>query len=160
MGDFARGKFPMAKGGIEASTSNRQAVESGAFASEAGGALFAFEIPKLKSQLRENKAWKRYTLFRGFKVRGFGGIVSPGAPGLPSVFRKPNSPSSAPPLVLLAGDCTGSAYIFAPTNKQTLGVTAEYIKNDYTSVKELAKTKENEKLGTFILLIALLPLLP
>ena len=38
--DFVKGKFPMAKGGIEASTSNRQAVESGAFASEAGGALF------------------------------------------------------------------------------------------------------------------------
>merc|ERR1719231_316559 len=38
LNDFVRGKFPMAKGGIEASTSNRQAVESGAFASEAGGA--------------------------------------------------------------------------------------------------------------------------
>ena len=158
--DFIGGKFPMVKGGIHASSTKRQAVESGAFASEAGGALFAFEIPKLKSELRENKAWKRYTLFRGFKVRGFGGIVSPGAPGLPYVFRKPNSSPSVPPLVLLAGDCTGSAYVFAPTNKQTLGVTAEYIKNDYTSVKELAKTKENEKLGTLILLVALLPLFP
>ena len=158
--DFVKGKFPMAKGGIEASTSNRQAVESGAFASEAGGALFAFEIPKLKSQLRENKAWKRYTLFRGFKVRGFGGIVSPGAPGLPYVFRKPNSPSSVPPLVLLAGDCTGSAYVFAPTQNQTLGVTAEYIKSDYTSVGESSRMKQNEKLGTLIFLVALLPLFP
>ena len=32
--DFARGKFPMVKGGTNASSANRQAVESGAFASD------------------------------------------------------------------------------------------------------------------------------
>lgn len=37
-------------------------------------------------------AWKRSTLFRGFKVRGWGGIFSPGAPGFPYVFRMPNKP--------------------------------------------------------------------
>jgi hypothetical protein len=52
-------------------------------------------------------------LFRGFKVSGWGGIISPGAPGFPYVFRMPNKPQ-APPLILLAGDCTGSAYVFAP----------------------------------------------
>lgn len=36
--------------------------------------------------------WKRQTLFRGFKVCGWGGIFSPGAPGFPYVFRMPNKP--------------------------------------------------------------------
>jgi hypothetical protein len=52
-----------------------QAVESGAFASENGGGLFAFEIPKFNpkkeniiEKLRDYSSWKRYTLFRGFKV--------------------------------------------------------------------------------------------
>eukprot|EP01038_Epipyxis_sp_PR26KG_P014638 gene14638-19661_t len=62
--------------------------------------------------------WKRHTLLRGFKVRGWGGIFSPGAPGFPYVFRMPNKPQS-PPLILLAGDCTGSAYIFAPSPTTT-----------------------------------------
>ena len=57
--------------------------------------------------------WDRQTLFRGFKVRGWGGIFSPGAPGFPYVFRMPHKPQT-PPLILLAGDCTGSAYIFSP----------------------------------------------
>jgi hypothetical protein len=36
--------------------------------------------------------WRRTTLFRGFRVRGWGGIFSPGAPGFPYVFRMPNKP--------------------------------------------------------------------
>lgn len=36
-------------------------------------------------------AWERSTLHRGFKVRGWGGIFSPGAPGFPYVFRMPGS---------------------------------------------------------------------
>lgn len=36
--------------------------------------------------------WRRQTLFRGFKVCGWGGIFSPGAPGFPYVFRMPNKP--------------------------------------------------------------------
>lgn len=63
-----------------------------------------------KHQLRH---WSRQTLFRGFKVRGWGGIFSPGAPGFPYVVSLPNSHN---PLILLAGDCTGSAYIFSPCN--------------------------------------------
>jgi hypothetical protein len=39
--------------------------------------------------------WKRHTLFRGFKVRGWGGIFAPGAPGFPYVFRMPNQPQVA-----------------------------------------------------------------
>mmetsp|Transcript_7011 Transcript_7011/g.15577 ORF Transcript_7011/g.15577 Transcript_7011/m.15577 type:complete len:327 (+) Transcript_7011:96-1076(+) len=57
--------------------------------------------------------WPRYTVCSGFKVRGWGGIFSPGAPGFPYVFRMPNKPHSLP-LILIAGDCTGSAYVFAP----------------------------------------------
>jgi hypothetical protein len=34
--------------------------------------------------------WRRHTLFRGFRVRGWGGIFSPGAPGFPYVFKFPN----------------------------------------------------------------------
>lgn len=71
------------------------------------------ELTKEKVDTAGGKSWKRHTLFRGFKVRGWGGIFSPGAPGFPYVFRLPNKPQ-APPLILLAGDCTGSAYIFAP----------------------------------------------
>jgi hypothetical protein len=111
--DFVRGKFPMIKSGNDI-YDGRQAVESGAFAAESGGALFAFEIPALESPTTEDakmlvhrsSSWKRHTLFRGFKVRGFGGLVSPGAPGLPYVFRLPKRPNSSP-LILLAGDCTG-----------------------------------------------------
>ena len=33
--------------------------------------------------------WQRSTLHKGFKVRGWGGIFSPGAPGFPYVFRIP-----------------------------------------------------------------------
>jgi len=66
----------------------------------------------------ESLNWKRHTLFRGFKVSGWGGIISPGAPGFPYVFRMPNKPQ-APPLILLAGDCTGSAYVFAPRLEDT-----------------------------------------
>lgn len=111
--DFVKGKFPMIKTGNDI-YDGRQAVESGAFASESGGALFAFEIPladsprtvDAKTFVHQSSSWKRYTLFRGFKVRGFGGIVSPGAPGLPYIFRLPKKPNSSP-LILLAGDCTG-----------------------------------------------------
>ena len=46
-------------------------------------------------------------------MRGWGGIFSPGAPGFPYVFNMPNKPHS-PPIILVAGDCTGSAYIFTP----------------------------------------------
>ena len=44
------------------------------------------------------------------------GFLSPGAPGFPYVFKMPGAPLTAPPLILLSGDCTGSAYIFAPRN--------------------------------------------
>lgn len=180
--DFIRGKFPMVKGGASAKDTKRQAVESGAFASEAGGALFAFEIPKTKQEFKQTAAWKRYTLFRGFKVRGFGGLVSPGAPGLPYVFRFPNrqgrtTPDSIhsdgnshevvavppPPLILLAGDCTGSAYVFAPTKNATFGVTSEYSKgysSDYSTLKRTQNNKYQEQLAIFFVLVTLLPLLP
>ena len=102
--DLLKGKFPMIRRGRDAQDAKRQAVQSGAFASESGGALFAFEIPKSRKDFRHAEAWRRYTLFRGFKVRGFGGIVSPGAPGLPYVFRLPEH-YLCPPLILLAGDC-------------------------------------------------------
>ena len=48
---------------------------------EEGGALFAYEIPsKTFSKKALNiSQWNRHTLFRGFKVRGWGGIFSPGA---------------------------------------------------------------------------------
>ena len=44
------------------------------------------------SNLSTSLDWKRQTLFRGFKVCGWGGIFSPGAPGFPYVFRMPNKP--------------------------------------------------------------------
>jgi len=81
--------------------------------SRKGGSLFAYEIPQNKSN---NNEWIRHTLFRGFKVRGWGGIFSPGAPGFPYVIQHPNQPKGSP-LIILAGDCTGSAYIFSPINK-------------------------------------------
>ena len=48
--------------------------------SEEGGALIAYEIPShtyTKKSLNISQ-WNRHTLFRGFKVRGWGGIFSPG----------------------------------------------------------------------------------
>ena len=77
--------------------------------SEEGGALFAYEIPQTKPLIRkkkrirdegvfetegrrsdENDGWKRHTLFRGFKVRGWGGIFSPGKPYPPSILFPPS----------------------------------------------------------------------
>lgn len=40
--------------------------------------------------------WPRHALFRGFKVRGWGGIFAPGAPGFPYVFRLPHKPQVGP----------------------------------------------------------------
>lgn len=67
-------------------------VENGRYADfvEKGGSLFAYEIPASivcpsNPDSRHLKNWKRQTLFRGFKVRGWGGIFSPGAPGFPYV---------------------------------------------------------------------------
>ena len=97
---------------------------------EGGGSLFAYRIPTGSPEEREesisilntttndrfwhkSQSWERNALFRGFKVRGWGGIFSPGAPGFPYVFRMPGRENS-PPLILLAGDCTASAYIFTP----------------------------------------------
>jgi len=77
---------------------------------ERGGSLFAYKIPRSEDG---DNAWTKHSLFRGFKVRGWGGIFSPGAPGFPYAFRMPDKPNE-PPLILLAGDCTGSAYIFSP----------------------------------------------
>ena len=118
-----RGKYPRVKTGGAGDFRNgeRLPLESGrqASASAAGGSLFAYELPINVKQAPPfggqggGYLWKRHTLFRGFKVRGWGGIFSPGAPGFPYVFNMPGRPH-APPLILLAGDCTGSAYIFAP----------------------------------------------
>jgi hypothetical protein len=55
-----------------------------------GGSLFAYAIPRAKGVTLDS--WKRSTLFKGFKVRGWGGIFSPGAPGFPYVFRMPHKP--------------------------------------------------------------------
>lgn len=62
-------------------------------------------------------SWPRTSLFRGFKVSSWWAFFSPGAPGFPYVFKMPGAPRG-PPLILLSGDCTGSAYIFAPRNGQ------------------------------------------
>ena len=123
-GDYPRvrtGRFNGVRGG------ERLPVENGDIAPlvEKGGSLFAYELPlsssmfKKKTRTYSNNRldWKRNTLFRGFKVRGWGGIFSPGAPGFPYVFNMPDRPSSAP-MILLAGDCTGSAYLFAPSIQQ------------------------------------------
>lgn len=117
-----RGRYPRVKTGGAGNFRNgeRLPLERGSKASEsaAGGSLFAYELPSPGvSSMPEGLTslpWKVHTLFRGFKVRGWGGIFSPGAPGFPYVFHMPGQQREAP-LILLAGDCTGSAYIFAPT---------------------------------------------
>jgi hypothetical protein len=52
--------------------------------------LLTTSISRLPLDISE---WTRSTLFKGFKVRGWGGIFSPGAPGFPYVFRMPNKPN-------------------------------------------------------------------
>ena len=123
-----RGRYPRVKTGGAGSfrSGERLSLERGSKASElaAGGSLFAYELPSPRPASTQQGAgstsppWKVHTLFRGFKVRGWGGIFSPGAPGFPYVFNMPGQPRAAP-LILLAGDCTGSAYIFAPTDRET-----------------------------------------
>ena len=76
------------------------------------------------------------TLFRGFKVSSWWGVFSPGAPGFPYVFQMPNNPVG-PPLILLSGDCTGSAYIFAPKPPAT------HAKHSAAS-KDLAEDPKND----------------
>ncbi len=101
------GRFKGIRGG------ERLPLESGLISNniEKGGSLFAYALPSKNN----NTKWSRQTLFRGFKVRGWGGIFSPGAPGFPYVFHMPEQSPKSPPIILLAGDCTGSAYIFSPT---------------------------------------------
>lgn len=101
------GRFKGIRGG------ERLPLESGLISNdvEKGGSLFAYALPPKNN----NSKWSRQTLFRGFKVRGWGGIFSPGAPGFPYVFHMPEQLPTSPPIILLAGDCTGSAYIFSPT---------------------------------------------
>jgi hypothetical protein len=132
------GKYPRIKTGDYGSglrPGEKHTVENGpgAIDTENGGSLFAYAIPGLNeagknidesgAPFKEKKEktrpsigrgyWERKTLFRGFKVRGWGGIFSPGAPGFPYVFKMPHE-EEGPPLILLAGDCTGSAYVFSP----------------------------------------------
>lgn len=104
-----------------------------------GGALYAYEIPRPSSSSSSSPSsshwstnedhqlhnWKRIELFKGFKVRGWGGIFSPGAPGFPYVFHLPKKKISSPPLILIAGDCTGSAYVFTPRDSTSPSSSSE-----------------------------------
>ena len=114
-----RGAYPQIRPGGSAGHGAKSGADGGA-----GGALYAYELPSTRSSAKEKKSWGRRTLFRGFKVRGWGGIFSPGAPGFPYVFNLPSRPN-APPLILLAGDCTGSAYIFSPVDRAGSGAGGE-----------------------------------
>lgn len=138
------GRYPRVKtGGTGLRTGEKVSIETGSLAAstDSGGGLYAYEIPyptvpstlplpfpavmkaeALHHSLADSPtSWVRQTLFRGFKVRAWGGIFSPGAPGFPYVFQMPTKSKRTasprpfrPPLILLAGDCTGSAYVFAP----------------------------------------------
>lgn len=107
---------------------------------EVGGSLYAYEIPAPSSSSAEGDsaststvsgagdgvydvtAWRRSTLFQGFKVKSWGN-VNPGAPGFPYVFymdeEGSKSSGSGRPMILLAGDGTRSAYIFSPCSEDT-----------------------------------------
>lgn len=138
------GVFPIVRTGVDGENLPRDSMVS------SGGSLFSYAIPddsdddtsiseskvldmnfeKVNNDRLHVRNWPRQTLFRGFKVRGWGGIISPGAPGFPYVVRMPNSNK---PMILLAGDCTGSAYIFVPSadNKISLSNCKKYqIEND------------------------------
>jgi hypothetical protein len=138
------GQFPRVRTGERPGAGLRKgdkvSAETGPGAApyEDGGALFAYALPDAEAweagegmdggahvrvgvpaggrDFHMRVPWERHTMFRGFKVRGWGGIFSPGAPGFPYVFKMPHKPQT-PPLILLAGDCTGSAYIFSPLKK-------------------------------------------
>lgn len=147
------GQYPRVKtGGTGLRSGEKVSVEAGALAAstDSGGGLYAYEIPypeipkitfpvpasitkqdngQADAHDSNLPSWPRHTLFRGFKVRAWGGIFSPGAPGFPYVFQMPPKSNKAgkqtaaaqkpfrPPLILLAGDCTGSAYVFAPVSE-------------------------------------------
>lgn len=106
--------------------------------SKAASADCTKDATKSASAALNISSWARKTLFKGFKVRGWGGIFSPGAPGFPYVFNMPNRPHAAP-LILLAGDCTGSAYIFSPrsvsghANQKTYGDNGDHAKASLTA---------------------------
>jgi hypothetical protein len=111
------GQYPRIKTGESGfQIGERSVVERSKPNNEEGGALFAYEIPAFRpteslsirpteihtdrpTELSSSSSgdsiqhWQRHTLFRGFKVRGWGGIFSPGAPGFPYVFKMPNSPN-------------------------------------------------------------------
>lgn len=107
----------MGKGSIENSSSSSSGKEGSTEGRDLGSPPSSFLSSSSNSHFQVSK-WMRKTLFRGFKVRGWGGIFSPGAPGFPYVFQMPNRPQD-PPMILLAGDCTGSAYIFMPSTSTT-----------------------------------------
>lgn len=82
--------------------------------SSTGGSLFVYQIPSRigtsqrpqhnspstkvicvenhkSEESATNTQWTKRALFRGFKVRGWGGIFSPGAPGFPYVCEMPRT---------------------------------------------------------------------
>ena len=107
-----QGEFPKVLEGkyIESSQGTDRMCESSAeFLTKddvLGGSLLAYKIPdrigevtryregslnKPKKQRQQlSKIWSKKSLFGGFKVRGWGGIFSPGAPGFPYIFKMPN----------------------------------------------------------------------
>lgn len=99
-----RGETAMA---LKSDDNQKDSVIPGYGESIPGGALLAYEIPLIRKGLNNQEdskitegvpkfrplsSWTRHTLFQGFKVRGWGGIFSPGAPGFPYVFRMPRKP--------------------------------------------------------------------
>jgi len=117
---------------------HRQDANRAAAPNVEGGSLFAYELPRAPPTVPSasspspsssslslpvpSLSWPRTSLFRGFKVSSWWAFFSPGAPGFPYVFKMPGAPRG-PPLILLSGDCTGSAYIFAPRDGDSGGAS-------------------------------------
>mmetsp|Transcript_110113 Transcript_110113/g.307858 ORF Transcript_110113/g.307858 Transcript_110113/m.307858 type:complete len:773 (-) Transcript_110113:37-2355(-) len=91
-----------------------------------GGSLFTYKVPEGKDAWK-TEPWVRTTVASGFKVKGqLWNVINPGAPGFVYTFhaKLDDRQTGKRPLIVVAGDCAESAYIFRP-EKVDLGSEAE-----------------------------------
>jgi len=94
-----------------------------------GGALESVLARGTAGEEEEEMTWTRTTLATGFSVKRAG--INPGAPGFVYPFYPHTSMrrGSAPPHLLVAGDCSDAAYVFRPVRSSTKDGSGAHVSN-------------------------------
>jgi hypothetical protein len=81
-----------------------------------GGSVFAYRVPTDRPDAWKTDPWLRSTVATGFQVNSqLGNMINPGAPGFCYSFPARQGDSGRP-LLVVAGDCAESAYLFRPVD--------------------------------------------